>query len=165
MIFKFGKDGFQVNFVKMCISYTATLALIALLFTGCAQKAALTFMSTNDLNNGGNPVVVRVYQLKSAGNFQRATLDEFWQDDRAILGSDMVGDPVEVLLHPGETRNIKSMQIDTDASHIGVAADFYSPEGDNWREIYQISDQKGLFKGFEIALAVGNDRLLVREID
>jgi len=68
-------------------------------------------------------------------------------------------------LHPGETRNIKSIQIDADASYIGVAADFYSPEGDNWREIYQISDQKGLFKGFEIALAVGNDRLLVREID
>jgi type VI secretion system VasD/TssJ family lipoprotein len=165
MISKFEENGARMKFFKLHISNAALLVLSALLFSGCAPKAALTFMSTNDLNNGGNPVVVRVYQLKSAGNFQRATLDEFWQDDQAALGSDIVGDPVEVLLHPGETRNIKSMQIETDASFIGVAADFYSPEGDNWREIYQISDQKGLFKGFEIALAVGSDRLLVREID
>lgn len=154
-----------MKFIKSYAGCIGMLALSALLFAGCAPKAALTFMSTNNLNNGGNPVVVRVYQLKSAGNFQRATLDEFWQDDQAALGSDIVGDPVEVLLHPGETRNIKSIQIESDATYIGVAADFYSPEGDNWREIYQISDQKGLFKGFEIALAVGNDRLLVREID
>ena len=133
-------------------------ASVCLLFlVTCSNNLGVVVRSTPSVNNGGNPVVVRVYQLKSAGSFQRATVESFWGKERATLGADLLGDPVELVLHPGETRKIKGIEINDGTLFIGAAADFYQPDVTEWKSIIDVSEMKDI----ELVLAVGNNRLLL----
>jgi len=116
--------------------------------------------STPDLNNGGNPVVVRVYQLKSAGSFQRATVETFWGKERSTLGSDLLGDPIEIVLHPNETRTLKGIELNDETAFIGAAADFYQPDVDQWKSIIDVATMES----DQLVLAVGENGLLIQSI-
>lgn len=148
----------QTRIVRLLLLFVFVALTI---MSSCSQKAALTFRTTKDLNNGGNSIVVRVYQLKSAESFQRASLDAFWTDDIQTLGSDLVTDPIEVTLRPGEERTLKNIEISDDTSHLGVAANFFQPAGDQWRAIEPVRSGKKA----QIVLAVGNNQLLVSQLD
>lgn len=126
----------------------------------CAHNIGVVVRSTSDLNNGGNPVVVRVYQLKSAGSFQRATIETFWGKERALLGSDLLGDPIELVLHPNETRTLKGIELNDEAAFIGAAADFYQPDVDQWKSLIDVTT----LKSDRLVLAVGKDGLLIQSI-
>jgi len=137
--------------------YLLSVWALSILIASCSSNLGVTIRSTNDLNNGGNPVVVRIYQLSSAGEFQRATLDSFWGNDRQVLGSDLVADPVEIVLHPGESISLSDIELNEETRFLGVAADFYQPEGEQWKSVLDIAS----LSGNQVYLAVGNDRLLV----
>lgn len=146
---------------KRCFQPVGLMVGIFLLLTTCSAQRTLIFRSTPELNNGGNPVVVRIYQLKSAGNFQRTSLDEFWGTGAKSFASDVVGEPMEVLLRPGETRRIAKLKIQDGVNFIGVAADFYMPEGEQWRAVMETQSKRG----GDIVLALGKNRLLVSNIE
>ncbi len=136
------------------------LMLLLIGIAGCSstQQLHISFSSSDDVNHGGNPIVVRVYQLKSAGNFQRSSLESFWEDDTAALNGDLVGEPVEVLLRPDETQSFQQLQIRDETVYLAAAADFYQPDRDRWRDILDISE----YDDDVVHVLVGNNRLAIR---
>jgi type VI secretion system protein VasD len=146
----------KLTFRNNKIIYIILVILISVL-TGCSRNLQVSLIATSDVNNGGNPVVVRVYQLRNDVNFQRATIESFWNDDVQTLGGDLIGDPVEVIMRPDETRQLHRIKIENDALYIGAAADFYRPDQNRWRHILDISN----YRGKKVYVLIGNDKLAV----
>ena len=108
-----------------------------LLLMGCARHIGVYIQAANDLNNGGNPVVVRIYQLTTDVNFKSETSETFWKNRQLSFERDARGEPKEIMLHPREVVKIEKLVIDDETIYLGVAADFYEPDKDQW---YYISD-------------------------
>ncbi|MFC1853446.1 type VI secretion system lipoprotein TssJ [candidate division CSSED10-310 bacterium] len=112
---------------------------------GCSKNyVQLTMFGKANQNAGGNAVVVRIYQLQNDANFQRATLQSFWQEERAdeqVLGGELVK-KLEILLHPEESRQQK-IEISDETLFIGAAANFFSPDKDGWRQIIPVEKYRG----------------------
>jgi type VI secretion system VasD/TssJ family lipoprotein len=120
---------------------------------GCSSHLTMTLKGSEDLNNGGNSVVVRLYLLRNEVSFQRATIESFWQDDYKLLGEDLL-DRIQITLHPGQTER-REIDIPQETNFIGVAADFYKPDRDSWREVYSIASNKEK----KVWISVGMDKL------
>ena len=88
----------------------------------------------NYVNERPNAAVVRVYQLTSRANFDRATRATLWRDDSAALGAELVAKQ-EVTLLPDAEESLK-IGLKKTTRFVAVAADFYNPEGEAWRAVY-----------------------------
>ncbi|UCF63196.1 MAG: type VI secretion system lipoprotein TssJ [bacterium] len=147
--------------MNICLKLRTFLPVIFLILflvlSSCSHYLNVTAKSNEELNNGGNPVVVRIYLLKTDVNFQRATLEAFWRNDRESLGADIVGEPIEIMLHPSETRKLKKLKLNKEVFYIGAAADFYQPDKNQWKYLYNLAQ----LKGDDLVLAVGKDKLII----
>ena len=115
------------------------------------RPVTLSVRGTSDMNRG-NAVVVRIYALRSAAAVERATLEELWADDAAVLGSDLV-EQTEVRLFPGEASPV---EIDAaGASHIAVVANLREPARGGWRLVFVASELRG--RGASVS--IGADRV------
>ena len=96
------------------------------------------------MNNGGNFVVVRVYQLTNATNFSNADYGAFWGDDDALLGAELIsGTKQQISLFPPDAQGVPepqqlSLELNEGTKYVGVAAKLYDPEGNRWRQIYSV---------------------------
>ncbi len=94
---------------------------------------------TGDVNlNDGNAVVVRIYGLGGDANFRRVPPDAFWQDDRAALGSELIGAAREIVLYP-QSSEFVTFPLEPTAQFVGVAANLRNPDTDRWRAIIPAS--------------------------
>lgn len=147
---------------------TAVLALLVAvpLLASCSRRplepppppepTVIELSGTADMNAGGNAAIVRVYLLTSDAAFRRTPIQDFWQDDAAALGADLVGTKREILLYPGDR---ESMQLTpgADVAFIGFAADLRNPDPNAWRAIHPVDD----LRGRRVAVTVTTDRLAV----
>ncbi len=127
------------------------------ILAGCSSNLQLRFIGHPELNNGGNSVVVRFYQLKSDAGFRQATIESFWQDDSKALGNDLL-DKMEITLLPGETKAFK-VKKQKQAHYIAAAADFFKPDRDNWRQVVSLDT----FHGKDVWVVVGSDKIVISE--
>ena len=84
-----------------------------------------------DARNRPSPVVVRVYELKSAAQFDSTDFVSLYEKDQALLGADIVVRD-EFVLRPGETKAINKL-LAADTKFIGVLAAFRELERARWR--------------------------------
>ena len=128
---------------------------------GCGNQITLAMKGHKKLNTCGGEeaysVVVRIYQLKNDANFKLPTIESFWKNDEEAIGEELVGQKQEVMLHPGESKEIK-IKKEKEAKFIGAAADFCKPDEDGWRQIYSLD--KG---GKNLWVVVGDDRLVIEK--
>lgn len=136
------------------------LLIVALLLGGCSGSRALTLtvVGTPNLNStdeapGGNAAVVRIYQLSNDTNFRAVTLEAFWQDDKAALGSEVVSSQ-QLLLYPNAVERL-DIEPDEGVQFIGVAADLRRPDRERWRQVYALSE----LEGKRITVEVSQDRV------
>lgn len=126
-----------------------------LLLTACAPRldvyagARINYLDivlagTRELNRdqGGeaHPVVVRVYELASADNFQRSTAAALWEDDDRVLGDEYVGKQV-LILQPGSELRLR-LELKKDTRYVGIAGNFIDPDADRWRQLYDASTRR-----------------------
>ena len=131
---------------------SAALAL-ALLLAGCGlfgpkapapaapppppppPKLVLSIVAAAHLNPDANgrpsPVVVRLYELKSASQFGSADFLLLFDQDRSALASDIVTRE-EFVMRPGESKSI-SKPLAPETKAIGVMAGFRDVERARWR--------------------------------
>ncbi len=140
-------------------SLLPAVVLIGLLLAGCSGSKELHMQvrGTAQMNNGGNPTLVRIYQLSGESSFTQTTAVDFWADDVGRLTSELVGPPQDLTLYPDEKRTL-TLTPSTDAQFIGFAANLRSPAPDRWRALHPVSK----LKGKKITLEVHSDRLNVR---
>jgi type VI secretion system protein VasD len=119
----------------------------ALLLAGCivSRSRSVTVQlasgaQQNVANGRPNAVVVRVYQLTARGNFDRASPVALWRDDVTALGDELVARREVTLLPAGAER--LTMKLADKTRFVAVAADFYNPETDQWRQALPVSSRK-----------------------
>jgi type VI secretion system protein VasD len=90
-----------------------------------------------DARQRASPVVLRLYELKSAALFETADFVSLFDKDQATLSSEMLGRE-ELVMQPGETRAIAARPLSPDAKFIGVMAAFRDLERARWRAVVPV---------------------------
>ena len=103
------------------------------LVTGTLQASARVNPS---VSKRPSPLLVRVYELKTAASFNSADFMSLYQHDQTDLAADMVAKE-EYVLEPGESKAFtKSLSPDT--RFLGVMAAYRDIEHAKWRTIVAI---------------------------
>lgn len=89
-----------------------------------------------DRNGRPSPVLVRVYELKSTGAFETADFFAMLEQDRAVLGSEMVNS-WEFQLDPGESTELDA-SFQAASGFLGVFAAYRNIERARWRAVTSI---------------------------
>jgi type VI secretion system protein VasD len=121
---------------------------IALTTSGCGSLRRKPSMvvrmhgdsGMNAVDKRPNAAVVRVYQLTSRANFDRASRAALWRDDTAALGNELVAKQ-ELTLLPDAEESLK-IALAKSTRFVAVAADFYNPDGEAWRVVYPAKSGK-----------------------
>jgi type VI secretion system protein VasD len=125
------------------LGHAVCLALAALLTTaGCSSAPKPTAVKGNieavaglnpSVTQRPSPLLLRIYELKSAAAFNQADFMSLYQADQATLGAELITRE-EMMLQPGETRPFaKKLSLET--RFIGVVAAYRNLERANWRSI------------------------------
>lgn len=128
------------------------LSFVALnILLGCASEPPveppppptivnLEIVASDDLNadsNGnGAPVMMRIYELSGASNFNATDFFALFNDDSAALGADLERKQ-DFLLKPGETKKL-SIKPDNEVSSLGFFAAFRQLDTARWRAIVSV---------------------------
>jgi type VI secretion system protein VasD len=91
-------------------------------------------------NGDPAPVVVRVYELKELTAFQNGSFFDFADNDKKLLGGDLVGS-AEYELTPGQTVDY-NRSISSEARYIGVVAAFRDIESAQWQDSIELEQEK-----------------------
>ena len=135
-----------MNAFGMRSAWPATCALLVLMSAGCATKPPPSTEVTGTLQAAANvnpstskrpsPLLVRVYELKSATAFNNADFVSLYQRDQAELGTEMVGRE-EVILNPGDSRPINKLTA-PETRFVGVFAAYRDLDHAKWRSVVAI---------------------------
>lgn len=113
---------------------------LVLLGAGCSSAPKVASLSGSiqaaaDLNPSvsqrPSPLLLRVYELKTAAGFNQADFMALYQSDTATLGADMVSRE-EFTLQPGETRPYNKL-LGPETRFLAVFAGFRNLEKARWR--------------------------------
>jgi len=122
-----------------------TAALIALFVVGCASAPKPTEItgvlqaSANvnpSVSKRPSPLLIRVYELKSATAFNSADFVSLYQRDQAELGAEMVGRE-EFILNPGDSRPLNKKAA-PETRFVGVLAAYRDLDRAKWRSVIAI---------------------------
>ena len=133
------------NFLRL--SMVAIVFPIAAQIGACASKSpppptsiAAKVIAASDANQDASgrplPIVVRIYELKSSGSFEAADFFALYNQDREILGADLLARE-EVSLQPGNWREI-NRPTDPAANYLGAIGAFREIDGANWRAVHRL---------------------------
>jgi type VI secretion system protein VasD len=127
----------------------ALCCLVAALATGCASAPKPARLDGIVVASPGlnpsvsrrpSPLLVRIYELRSATTFNQVDFMSLYEGDQATLGADMVQRD-EIVLQPGETRPYVR-QLDPQTRFVGVFAAYRDLEHAIWRVVVPIKPGK-----------------------
>ena len=95
---------------------------------------------TPDRRGASKPVVVRIFQLKTAGSFKTADFFSLYRDADTVLAADLLASQ-EIMMQPGG-REVLEAEFDPATRVIGVIAAFRDIENAQWRTSVEIPDEK-----------------------
>jgi len=119
-----------------------TLIVLGLIFIGtfsCSKQITLDLVvrGTKDLNNGGNSVVVWIFQLSADNEFMRATVESYKKQGNDLFINTLTKSPKEIVLHPEDIKT-PVLNISEETEFIGILADFRNPDRQGWRQLFEI---------------------------
>ena len=125
---------------KLAAAAGVALALVACAGAPKPAQVAGTIQASPLVNPSTSkrpsPLLLRVYELKTAAGFNSADFMTLYQRDKAELGADMLGKE-EFVLAPGESKTF-SKTLSMDTRFLGVVAAFRDVEHARWRSIVPV---------------------------
>jgi type VI secretion system protein VasD len=131
-----------VNLFAPKLAAAAGIALALLACAGAPKPAQVagTIQASAQVNPSTSkrpsPVLVRVYELKTAAAFNSADFMSLYQRDKAELGADLLGKE-EFVLAPGESKTF-AKTLAPDTRFLGVLAAYRDVEHAKWRSIVPV---------------------------
>lgn len=135
-----------MNSCRYSFRWFAMLLVVAmaLVISGCARDttpppttASIDLLASSDVNPDRNdrpsPILVRVYELRSAGVFQGADFFTLLEQDSAVLGGDQIS-RWEYQLEPGQREQL-SFTAQPGTGYIGIVAAYRDIEHAHWRGV------------------------------
>ncbi len=104
-------------------------------------KIAISAKANPDVDGRPSPVVVRLYQLKSIGNYVEADFFELFEKYDSALGSDLLGSE-QYHLKPGDVHLLKDMEVSPETRFIAVVAAYRNLDKAVWRDSIMIPAEK-----------------------
>jgi type VI secretion system protein VasD len=95
------------------------------------------------------PIVVRVYQLRSDQAFLKADQRELFDDEQKVLAQELIGSSTEYLVDPKQSQK-HDVNFATEAVYVGVAAAFFDIRSAQWRQVL-FTPRKGMTVSVERA--------------
>lgn len=135
---------------------------IALLLSACAgppKPASVTgtIQASAQINPSASkrpsPLLVRIYELKSAAGFNAADFMSLYQRDQAELAADLLAKE-EFVLSPGETKTF-AKTLAPDTRFLGIVAAYRDIEHAKWRTVVAVEPgqaQKVTVRAGELAV-------------
>jgi type VI secretion system protein VasD len=125
---------------KLAAAAGVVLALVACAGAPKPAQVAGTIQASQQVNPSASkrpsPLLLRVYELKTAAVFNSADFMSLYQRDKTELGADMLGKE-EFVLAPGESKTFsKTLALDT--RFLGVVAAYRDVEHAKWRSIVPV---------------------------
>ena len=131
-----------------------TCILLVLLLIGCNSspekpeveaiildaKITVSTLVNPDINDRPSPIVVRVYELKSLGNYTEADFYDLFENYESVLGGDLLASE-QFHLNPGETHTLKN-SVAPETQYIAVIAAFRDINRAMWRDSIVIPVEK-----------------------
>lgn len=111
---------------------------LLVLFSGCGggKDFIQVSLKSYDDSNGGNAVVVTIYQLTNADKFRLASFESLTKNPVATLGSDLISNSTfEKTMVPGESFKLDELELKNEAVFLGIIADFHTPSADGWQQV------------------------------
>lgn len=131
--------------------FTFTFIIFALIiyFTGCGSgMQTINVAYSSDINaNGGNAVVINIYQLTNDYKFQNASSNSLLKDAEESLANDLIPPIIEKTMVPNEDHYLE-LELSKDAAFIGIVGDFHSPSNDDWKLIIPVDSDIDYLKIF-----------------
>jgi len=122
--------------------FTFTFIIFAFMiyFTGCGSGIqTINIDLSSDINaNGGNTVVIKIYQLTNDDKFRYADFKSLWRNAEETLANELIPPFIEETIIPDKNYEFKELEISKDAAFIGVVGDFHTPSKDGWRLIISV---------------------------
>lgn len=122
-------------------------ACIAMALAACASAPKPTQLTGGSIegsaqlnpsvNKRPSPLVLRIYELKSATAFNSADFVALYERDKAELAADIVSRD-EIILQPGETRPVAAKTLAPEVKFIGVMGAFRDLERAQWRSVVAV---------------------------
>lgn len=91
-----------------------------------------------DARNAPASLALRIYVLRDASGFEKASFDSLYDDDEATLGANMLARE-SLHLRPGEAREL-ALDVSGDARAIAVFGAFREIEHSQWRAVLPLPD-------------------------
>ena len=143
-------DNIEPTAARRAVIQAAAGGFVLMAFTGCSSTAPkATSVSGNvvaatDLNPSvtqrPSPLLLRIYELKSAAAFNQADFMALYQGDAAALGAEMVARE-ELTVQPGESRPLNK-PLSADTRFIGVFAAYRDVNKARWRAVLPVQAGK-----------------------
>jgi type VI secretion system protein VasD len=149
----------RVNLLGRRPAAALAAALLLAACAGAPKPASVTgtIQASAEVNpsasNRPSPLLVRIYELKSAAGFNAADFMSLYQRDQAQLAADMIAKE-EFVLAPGETKTF-AKTLAPDTRFIGVVAAYRDVEHAKWRSVVPVQPnqpQKLTVKAGELAV-------------
>ena len=131
--------------------FFGAIATAALLVGGCGGKdktpptvVKATLQSSADLNpdlrGRPSPLLIRIYELKSASTFNAADFYSLFDKDEQLMAADIQGRE-EISIPPGDSKAFER-QFKPDSKYIAVLGAYRDIEHARWRAVYEIAPAK-----------------------
>jgi type VI secretion system protein VasD len=108
-----------------------------------------------DVKGRSSPIVVRIYELKSASSFTSADFFSLWEKEQATLGADLATRE-ELFFKPGEKKTLV-LTFQPGSTQFGVVAAYRDLEHATWRAVAPAP----VGKTTHLAVAVGTRNVVV----
>jgi type VI secretion system protein VasD len=120
---------------------------VALVLSACGSKPPAkpasvtgTVQASTQINPSASkrpsPLLIRIYELKSAANFNAADFMSLYQRDQGELGADLLAKE-EFVLNPGESKTF-AKTLAPDTRFLGVVAAYRDLEHAKWRTVVAV---------------------------
>jgi type VI secretion system protein VasD len=158
----------QLEYGQLTYGVIAALCLaITVSFAGCAAKPAkpapvrAQLIASADVNpdasGRASPIVVRLFYLRTDGEFASAEFFDLYDKEKEILGESLISRE-EFVLAPGETRDVE-IALNAQARYLGALAAYRDIRGAQWRALTQAPEKSliDLLGRDGLTLSVGKD--------
>ncbi|MFP5350924.1 MAG: type VI secretion system lipoprotein TssJ [Gammaproteobacteria bacterium] len=104
----------------------------------------LTFIASKNINpdesGRPSPLFVRVYELKSARQFERANFIDLYERETQVLGAELLGKQTLKPLKPGDERKDKFV-INPEANYVGLVAEFLQYKNAKFKVVIPVASK------------------------
>lgn len=121
----------------------------------------LGFVADADINpdekNRPSPLFLRMYELKSTKQFERANFLDLYERDAEILGADLVAKQTLKRLKPGDERK-DNFVLKPETRYVGLFAEFLQYKNAKFKIIIEIAPTNVIASSADIRLAANTIR-------